>query len=535
MVKHAPPKFKSPGDGRNSPANEPSRSSTSKKSRSIQHDMDQHRSKKKQKLTIHQTQTETETLTLNHTSTSYTHTYANSYTYSYSKGKEKRRKGKSKKAIADDKRKWVYSTHHISPLQDRVVFMSYNILGVKNAAAHEDLYLNVSPKYLDWDYRKKLICKEIRDYNPGIMCFQEVDRFDDLDHLLVKEGFKGVYQARTGDACDGCAIFWNSKLFDILHEESIEFQNFNLRNNVCQLCVFKMNVKSSNKDMSASNSESVSSLRFLVGNIHVLYNPNRGDIKLGQFHTSSSHNSLHSSSSSVPSTSSTPSLSRLRIGGPSTSTSPSIDSATSSNATSAASQNLKFKEVLEYDSVHRCLWYVRLFLESAQRLSQEWGDIPVVLAGDLNSMPQSAMYQFLTSNKLDIQMHDRKQISGQIYPFQNRSFNPRWSNEELMLATGTGASYLIHQLQLSSAYAGTPGSSRTRGNSGEPLATSYHFKFMGTVDYIWHTTGFVPVRVLDTLPVDILRRTRGLPSKKWGSDHLSLLCELAFADEGSEA
>ncbi|KAM3268696.1 carbon catabolite repressor protein 4 5 isoform X1 [Capsicum chacoense] len=464
MVNHAPPKFKSPGDGRNSPANEPSRSSTSKKSRIIQHDMDQHRNKKKQKLTIHQTQTETETLTLNHTSTSYTHTNANSYKYSYSKGKEKRRKGKSKKAIADDKRKWVYSTHHISPLQDRVVFMSYNILGVKNAAAHEDLYLNVSPKYLDWDYRKKLICKEIRDYNPGIMCFQEVDRFDDLDHLLVKEGFKGVYQARTGDACDGCAIFWNSKLFDILHEESIEFQNFNLRNNVCQLCVFKMNVKSSNKDMSASNSESVSSPRFLVGNIHVLYNPNRGDIKLGQ---------------------------------------------------------------------------VRLFLESAQRLSQEWGDIPVVLAGDLNSMPQSAMYQFLTSNKLDIQMHDRKQISGQIYPFQNRSFNPRfcnrWSNEELMLATGTGASYLIHQLQLSSAYAGTPGSSRTRGNSGEPLATSYHFKFMGTVDYIWHTTEFVPVRVLDTLPVDILRRTRGLPSKKWGSDHLSLVCELAFADEGSEA
>ncbi|KAL3343594.1 hypothetical protein AABB24_027230 [Solanum stoloniferum] len=208
---------------------------------------------------------------------------------------------------------------------------------------------------------------------------------------------------------------------------------------------------------------SVSSPSFLVGNIHVLYNPNRGDIKLGQ---------------------------------------------------------------------------VRLFLESAQRLSHEWGDIPVVLAGDLNSMPQSAMYQFLTSNKLDIQMHDRKQISGQIYPLQNRSFNPRlsyrWSNEELMLATGTGASHLIHQLQLRSAYVGAPGSSRTRENSGEPLATSYHSKFMGTVDYIWHTTEFVPVRVLDTLPVDILRRTRGLPSEKWGSDHLSLVCELAFADEGSE-
>lgn len=30
--------------------------------------------------------------------------------------------------------------------------------------------------------------------------------------------------------------------FDILHEESIEFQNFNLRNNVCQLCAFKVNL-----------------------------------------------------------------------------------------------------------------------------------------------------------------------------------------------------------------------------------------------------------------------------------------------------
>ncbi|XP_047254960.1 uncharacterized protein LOC124888505 [Capsicum annuum] len=72
-----------------------------------------------------------------------------------------------------------------------------------------------------------------------------------------------------------------------------------------------------------------------------------------QFHTSSSKNSLHSSSLSVPSTSSAPSLSGLRVGGPNTPTSPSIDSATTPNATAAASQNLQFKEVLEYDKVRR--------------------------------------------------------------------------------------------------------------------------------------------------------------------------------------
>lgn len=30
------------------------------------------------------------------------------------------------------------------------------------------------------------------------------------------------------------------------------------------------------------------------------------------------------------------------------------------------------------------------------------------------------------------------------------------------------------------------GSCRTRDRCGEPLATSYHSKFMGTVDYIWY-------------------------------------------------
>ncbi|KAM3216409.1 hypothetical protein P3L10_025850 [Capsicum annuum] len=68
-----------------------------------------------------------------------------------------------------------------------------------------------------------------------------------------------------------------------------------------------------------------------------------------QFQPSSPHTSLHSRSSSIPSTSSTPSIYGLRIEGASTSKSPSIDSATTSNATKATSQFPKFKEVVEYD------------------------------------------------------------------------------------------------------------------------------------------------------------------------------------------
>jgi len=84
-------------------------------------------------------------------------------------------------------------------------------------------------------------------------------------------------------------------------------------------------------------------------------------------------------------------------------------------------------------------------------------------------------------------------------------------------------------------YSGIRGKLNTRDHCGEPLATSYHSKFMGTVDYIWHSDELVPVRVLDTLPVNILKKTGGLPSQKWGSDHLALVCELAFLNDANSS
>lgn len=194
--------------------------------------------------------------------------------------------------------------------------------------------------------------------------------------------------------------------------------------------------------------------------------------------------------------------------------------------------------------------WARLLLDKAYKLSQEWGNIPVIIAGDLNSLPQSAIYKFVSSSKLDIQFHNRKNMSGQLEIQSNdrifrseigddasisvsvsRQLLHKWNVEELRLATGAeGVTHLQHHLKLCSAYSGVPGNQRTRDDIGEPLATSYHSKFMGTVDYIWHSEELTPVRVLETLPIDILRRTRGLPNEKWGSDHLAVVCELAFTN-----
>ncbi|XP_050256762.1 carbon catabolite repressor protein 4 homolog 5 isoform X3 [Quercus robur] len=381
--------------------------------------------------------------------------------HSSSGSRRKQRDQKSNATEVTTNRNWVFSSHDLPNYKDTVVVVSYNILGVENASNHPYLYYKVPPKFLDWDRRKILIHEEINRYNASILCFQEVDRFDDLEDLLKKDGFVGIHKARTGEACDGCAIFWKEKLFTVLHQENIEFRRVGLRDNVAQLCVLEgttilwhdkqikmiQNQSESKSSTQTSMSSSTQSRRLLVGNIHVLFNPNRGDIKLGQ----------------------------------------------------------------------------------------------------------SAMYQFLASSKLDIQQLDRREISGQLEcPSQCRGYRPyyenatrsnvwmsiprpllyTWSDEELRLATGSGGvTHVQHQLKLLSAYLGVPGSSRTRDIHGEPLATSYHSKFMGTVDYIWHTEELVPVRVLETLPIDTLRRSGGLPSEKWGSDHLALVCELAFADD----
>lgn len=106
----------------------------------------------------------------------------------------------------------------------------------------------------------------------------------------------------------------------------------------------------------------------------------------------------------------------------------------------------------------------------------------------------------------------------------------RWNDEELKLATGNEqVTCLQHHLDLCSAYLGIPGNDRTRDEIGEPLATSCHSKFTGTVDYIWHSEELVPLRVLEPLPMNVLQNMGGLPNKKWGSDHLALVCEFAFA------
>ncbi|KAM3246149.1 carbon catabolite repressor protein 4 3 isoform X2 [Capsicum annuum] len=342
---------------------------------------------------------------------------------------------------------------------ERFTVVSYNILGDRNISNHGDLYRNVPPNYLDWNHRRRVICEELLGLNPDIICLQEVDKYYDLLNILETAGYLGAYKRRTGGSVDGCAMFWKADKFQLLEGESIEFRQYGLRDNVAQLSVFEM--------------REAQSRRLVVGNIHVLYNPSRGDVKLGQ---------------------------------------------------------------------------IRFLSSKAHILSEKWDHVPIVLAGDYNSTPQSPIYKFLSSSELNLMLHNRKELSGQrrchpsqvlglrrergsLFVLMDRFFNSRWSEEEMNVAIGAPRSHIaMHPLKLNSSYAIVKGSLTTRDDGGEPLATSYHSKFLGTVDYLWYSDGLTPTKVLDTLPVNVLKKTGGLPYKKLGSDHLALVSEFEFLE-----
>ncbi|CAA0810636.1 Carbon catabolite repressor protein 4 homolog 6 [Striga hermonthica] len=185
-----------------------------------------------------------------------------------------------------DYRDWEYRKRGLPSHSGRFTVLSYNILADYLANEHyHKLYFHIPRYIMDWNWRKKNICFEFGLWSADILCLQEVDRFQDIEAELRNRGYAGIWKMRTGDPADGCAIFWRFLRFKLLHEESIEYIKLGLRDNVAQICVFEslsgQNNISATPTLSASGS-SASPNRVVICNIHVLFNPKRGDVKLGQ-------------------------------------------------------------------------------------------------------------------------------------------------------------------------------------------------------------------------------------------------------------
>lgn len=339
--------------------------------------------------------------------------------------------------------------------------MSYNILADFLAWDHvNELYSSMPRHALEWRYRRKLLLKEICHHMPHILCLQEVDRNKDIEKRLGKLGYTGSWCKRTGDRRDRLATFWREDTFQVSKSECIEFAQLGLRDNVSQLTLLQ---SISQKD-----------LHILVANIHVLFNPKRGDIKLAQVRTLlEAVKAMQGHEKLFP-----PAI---------------ICGDFNSSAGSAIHQFVVSGElnVAEFDR---------------HSLSGQ------ISGGRLSGRGWTLLRERFLSNN-----HGMKPSTTHVSE-QMRKVR-EWSAEELCVAVGdscdTSSAIARHPLKLASAYHRVCGS--------EPAWTTCHDGYIGTVDFIFFTEDHCgglflqPHAVLQPPPLESLRT--GLPSVEWPSDH----------------
>jgi mRNA deadenylase 3'-5' endonuclease subunit Ccr4 len=443
--------------------------------------------------------------------------------------------------------------------------MSYNILADSYAREYsKDLYSNVPWSVLAWDKRVRLVAKEVAHYKPDIVCFQEVDHYEHLRDLLQEHGYTGSYVQRTGGRPDGLATFWREKAFAVVSLHTIEFAALGLKDNVCQLTLLK---KMPEHGDSAPKGDVDCSI--LIANIHVLFNPKRGDIKLAQVRTmleeadriaknskfggcpiiacgdfnsavgSPMYNFITRGKLDLHSTD------RRTISGQIEASGrrgwPSIRNnfylamnkggTTEHDALHAANGHHSSPGLLDGDRVlartirveedagsaaasssHSCDTHVKAALENDIALGVELG----CSSSDCSEMGES-----------NTNLSNTKQPRHS----QRLRTHRAWSADELQMATGVRtdsgtemASVVCHPLKLHSAFATVTGE--------EPVYTTVHDKYVGTVDYIFYTPeahcnfGNISLRPFRARAPPPLRTLHyGLPSKSWPSDHVCLVVD----------
>ncbi|PHT88712.1 hypothetical protein T459_10818 [Capsicum annuum] len=235
---------------------------------------------------------------------------------------------------------------------------------------------------------------------------KEVDKYYDLPNILEKAGYLGAYKRRTVSSVDGCAMF------QLLEGESIELRQYGLRDNVAQLSVFEVVVGNCKllflcSAISSRLMGSASDERMLE--IWII-----GWLRTGAFDLSDikKHVSIYSELDVSPDFQGTdicvkPSQGDSYLG---TFMCYIFQAA---EMLSLVKLDLGFLSICSSLGGQSYLVPVAGGKWQAHILSEKWDHVPIVLAGDYNSTPQSPIYKFLSSSELNLMLRNRKELSGQ--------------------------------------------------------------------------------------------------------------------------
>jgi endonuclease/exonuclease/phosphatase family metal-dependent hydrolase len=168
--------------------------------------------------------------------------------------------------------------------------------------------------------------------------------------------------------------------------------------------------------------------------------------------------------------------------------------------------------------------------EKEAEVGQE--DLPIVLCGDFNSTPDSAIYALLTSGQVRAAAAASGRSAG---PRGNRGGGPAKSPAAAVAGRSSASrqqqqrapwrsAYALHQQTVPDAEAKEDAAPASSSTSGEPRYTTLLPHSAQVVDYIlWPAASSMRVSAL--VPIPQVAEGSGLPSAIYSSDHFSLMCE----------
>ncbi|KAL9182007.1 hypothetical protein ACHAXT_012350 [Thalassiosira profunda] len=343
----------------------------------------------------------------------------------------------------------------------RFRIVTYNILAEIYATQQQYPYADLWS--LSWDFRFQNIIREIVDVGPDIVCLQEVqaDHYESHVYSAMHEaGFEGVYKQKTRQAMglsgkvDGCALFWRRTKFHLIESYSIEFNELAQRQVQTEM---GLNPRS---EVGATILNKLS--KDNVAQLVVL--------ELAQQSLASRTNRGEPSQVCI--------------------------------ANTHLYSNKDCPDVKLWQTLH-------LLQELETFVMARGASLPLMICGDFNSTPDSAVYDLLS-----------RQAVHPGHPDVNIANDENGPNvlPDVMSIT--------HQHMLGSVYSSVLGE--------EPKFTNYTMNFQGVLDYMWYSTQ--SLRPLSAAPIPeesvLLRHGDALPSTQYSSDHIMQISDMQITGGG---
>jgi CCR4-NOT transcription complex subunit 6 len=364
-----------------------------------------------------------------------------------------------------------------TPNLDRFKVFSYNILCDNYVNIQQYPYTPLGA--LAWDYRKEQILQEIQAGDADIICLQEVnvDSFTEFFSVrLAYDDYKGVFWPKTriktmigkdAKMVDGCAIFYKGSKYVLLDKEVIDFARIGISRPDMKNQDDMFNRVMPRDDVAVVTffENRATGARIIVANTHIYWNPAYADVKLIQIAILIDH--LSKLSEKYAKWPACKDKQRQTM---------ADDKASTKDGTEPATEPAPS---MEYRSgIH----------------------LPLVLCTDLNSTPDSSVYELLSKGRVS---RDHSELGSHQYG----------------LFTQLG---IQHPFSLRSAY------SVLDGTPDELPFTNYTPGFQGNIDHIWYSTNTLELTaLLGPVDPDYMKLVPGFPNYHFPSDHLSLLAEFA--------